>query len=254
MKNSKRSRREFLRTGAITLAGAGLLKTIDMQAMHIENVCEIKTQFADGAFSLPALGYDFNALEPHIDAMTMQIHHDKHHQGYVTKLNDAIEKAPELKGKTLDELLLNLQSVPEQVRTAVRNNGGGHFNHSLFWKLLSPNAASSTTSDTFRKAMMAKWNDMETFKAEFHKSASAVFGSGWTWLVRDASGNLSIVNTPNQDNPLMENAAQRGKPILGIDVWEHAYYLKYQNKRADYLSAVWNVLDWGMVSKWYDEK
>ncbi|MBC8046623.1 MAG: superoxide dismutase [Fimbriimonadaceae bacterium] len=208
---------------------------------------------ADGAFSLPALDYDYAALEPYIDTMTMQIHYSKHHQTYVTKLNEAIEKTPELQGKSLKDLIMNINAAPESVRTAIRNHGGGHYNHSMFWKMMNPKAADSITSDDLRKALMAKWNDMETFKSEFNKSATGLFGSGWTWLIKDTAGALSIVNTANQDNPLMDISSQKGKPILGIDVWEHAYYLKHQNKRADYLAAIWNVIDWNQVSKWYSE-
>ncbi|MFN0274759.1 MAG: superoxide dismutase [Chitinophagales bacterium] len=254
MKNQKASRRNFIKKGALTVAGMGLFNSLRLQAFELQNVNLENTKLPGGAFTLPPLGYDFGALEPHIDAITMQIHHDKHHQTYVTKLNEAIEKVSELKEKSLDELIMNINTIPESVRTAIRNHGGGHWNHSFFWKMMSPNAANSVTSDTFRNAMIAKWNDLDTFKAEFQKNALGLFGSGWTWLVKDVSGNLSIVNTANQDNPMMDIGAQRGKPLMGVDVWEHAYYLKHQNKRADYLNSIWNVIDWGMVSKWYNEK
>lgn len=197
----------------------------------------------------PALGYANNALEPHIDEMTMMIHHDKHHAGYVAKLNAAIDKAPELRGRSLDQLLKNVGGLPEEVRTAIRNNGGGHWNHSFFWQVMSPNAAASMPSDALRNAMIATWNDMDTFKAEFKKTASGVFGSGWAWVIKDQQGNLKLTSTPNQDNPLMDTSAERGMPILGIDVWEHAYYLKNQNRRGDYIDSFLQVVDWDFVSK-----
>ncbi|MBC8173438.1 MAG: superoxide dismutase [Chitinophagales bacterium] len=232
-----------------------MFSAFDAQAFSDHKQIWVPGTFAaDGAFILPPLDYEMNALEPHIDTMTMQIHHDKHHQAYVTKLNEAIDKAPELKGKSLDELVMHINDAPENVRTAIRNHGGGHWNHSFFWRMMSPKAKDSAMSDNLRKAMMAKWNDMETFKSEFQKSATGVFGSGWAWLIKDKENNLSIVTTPNQDNPLMDIAAQKGEPIMGIDVWEHAYYLKHQNKRADYLNDIWNVIDWNQVSKWYDAK
>lgn len=193
-------------------------------------------------FTLPALPYDFAALEPHIDAKTMEIHHGKHHNTYVTNLNAAIEKAPELAGKSLDELMTNVNSLPDAVKTAVRNNGGGHWNHSLFWELMSPNgggAPSGRLADLINSA----FGDLESFKKEFAAAAAGRFGSGWAWLIQDGD-KLSIVSTPNQDNPLME-----GKhAILGIDVWEHAYYLNYQNRRPDYVSAWWNVVNWDFAA------
>lgn len=193
-------------------------------------------------FTLPALPYDFAALEPHIDAKTMEIHHGKHHNTYVTNLNAAIEKTPELAGKSLDELMSNVNSLPDAVKTAVRNNGGGHWNHSLFWELMSPNgggAPSGRLADLINSA----FGDLESFKKEFAAAAAGRFGSGWAWLIQDGD-KLSIVSTPNQDNPLME-----GKhAILGIDVWEHAYYLNYQNRRPDYVSAWWNVVNWDFAA------
>jgi Fe-Mn family superoxide dismutase len=195
------------------------------------------------AFTLPPLPYDFAALEPHIDAKTMEIHHDKHHAAYVTNLNAAIEKAPELAGKSLDDLMRNITSVPESVRTAVRNNGGGHWNHSLFWQLMAPNGGGEPTgalADAIKKA----FEDFATFKTQFAAAGAGRFGSGWAWLVKDGNG-LAITSTPNQDTPLMEGK----EAILGVDVWEHAYYLKYQNKRPDYIAAWWNVVNWGEVAK-----
>jgi Fe-Mn family superoxide dismutase len=196
-------------------------------------------------YSLPALPYDPAALEPHIDAQTMQIHHGKHHNAYVTNLNAALEKAPELQGKGLSEILGNLGQVPEAVRGAVRNNGGGHWNHSAFWRLMSPKGGGEPQGD-LAKAIASAFGSFATFKEQFAAAAMGRFGSGWAWLVTDG-GKLSIMSTPNQDNPLMEGKTA----ILGLDVWEHAYYLKYQNRRADYVGAWWNVVNWAEVAANY---
>ncbi len=198
------------------------------------------------AFTLPPLPYGYDALEPNIDARTMEIHHTKHHQGYVNNLNAAIEKAPELQNKSLEELLKNLSAVPEKVRTAVRNNAGGHWNHSMFWMIMAPNAGGEPTGE-LADAINKSFGDFSKFKEQFNAAASGRFGSGWAWLVTDPQGKLAIESTPNQDNPVMEGRY----PILGVDVWEHAYYLKYQNRRADYLSAWWNTLNWPEVAKRY---
>jgi len=199
------------------------------------------------AFTLPPLPYGYDALEPNIDARTMEIHHTKHHQGYVNNLNAAIEKAPELQSKSLEELLKNLSAVPEKVRTAVRNNAGGHWNHSMFWTIMAPNAGGEPTGD-LAKAVGKAFGDFAKFKEQFNAAASGRFGSGWAWLVSDPDGSLSIESTPNQDNPVMDGRY----PILGVDVWEHAYYLKYQNRRADYLAAWWNTVNWPEVAKRYE--
>ena len=199
------------------------------------------------AFTLPPLPYDYSALEPHIDEQTMRIHHDKHHAAYVTNLNNALEGHATLAGKSLDELLGNLAAVPEAIRTAVRNNGGGHWNHTLYWEVMTPGGApepAGRLADAITKA----FGGVAAFKESFQKAGLGRFGSGWAWLVRDAKGGLSIESTPNQDTPLMEGR----RAILGCDVWEHAYYLKYQNRRADYLSAWWNVVNWTEVGKRYD--
>ena len=196
------------------------------------------------AFTLPPLPYGYDALEPNIDARTMEIHHTKHHQGYVNNLNAAIEKAPELQNKSLEELLKDLSAVPEKVRTAVRNNAGGHWNHSLFWTIMAPNGGGEPAGD-LANAIKKSFGDFSKFKEQFNAAASGRFGSGWAWLVADRSGNLSIESTPNQDNPVMDGR----HPLLGVDVWEHAYYLKYQNRRADYLSAWWNTVNWPEVVK-----
>ena len=195
------------------------------------------------AFELPKLPYAYDALEPHIDKETMEIHHSKHHNTYVTKLNDAV-KGTDLESKSIEEIVKNLDAVPENIKTAVRNNGGGHLNHSLFWELLTPN---SEEKGTVVDKIKEQWGSLDAFKEEFADKAAARFGSGWAWLVVN-DGKLEIVTTPNQDNPLTEGKT----PILGLDVWEHAYYLKYQNKRPDYISAFWNVVNWEKVDELYN--
>lgn len=195
------------------------------------------------AHSLPALPYDFAALEPHIDAQTMQIHHGKHHQAYVTNLNTALDKHPELHKKSLDDLVKGVASVPEDIRTAVRNNGGGHWNHSLFWTIMAPGAGGAPTG-AVADGITSAFGSFDTFKEQFQAAGMGRFGSGWAWLV-DNGGKLEITSTPNQDNPLMDGK----KAILGVDVWEHAYYLKYQNRRADYLGAWWNLVNWSEVNR-----
>ena len=197
------------------------------------------------AHTLPQLPYAFDALEPHIDAQTMQIHHGKHHQAYVNNLNAALEKAPDIASKPLEALLGKLDSVPEAVRTAVRNNGGGHWNHSLFWELMAPGAGGKPDG-ALAKAIDAAFGSFDSFQEKFAAAAGGRFGSGWAWLVRDG-GKLAITSTPNQDNPLMEGRAANDV-LLGIDVWEHAYYLKYQNRRPDYVKAWWNVVNWSEVA------
>jgi len=194
------------------------------------------------AFELPKLPYAYDALEPHIDARTMEIHHTKHHNTYITNLNGAVEKTPELAGKSLEELLSNLNAVPEGVRMVVRNHGGGTFNHNLFWEIMGPNAGGSPKGE-LANAVDSAFTSFENFKAEFEKAANGRFGSGWAWLVRKGTG-LAVVSTPNQDNPLSEGLV----PLMGIDVWEHAYYLKYQNRRAEYVTAWWNVVNWDAVA------
>ncbi|MCC5937276.1 MAG: superoxide dismutase [Lunatimonas sp.] len=197
------------------------------------------------AFELPALPYDFNALEPHIDAKTMEIHHGKHHNAYVTNLNGAVE-GTDLANKSLEDIMKSISSASP----AVRNNGGGHYNHSLFWTVLSPNGGGTPSGD-LAKAIDAKFGSFDKLKEEFNKAAATRFGSGWAWLSVDASGELQVSSTPNQDNPLMDVADVKGTPILGLDVWEHAYYLNYQNRRPDYISAFWSVVNWEEVSKRY---
>ena len=193
-------------------------------------------------FTLPQLPYAYDALEPHIDARTMEIHHTKHHQAYVNNLNAAIEKAPELANKSLDDLMRGANSLHESVRTAVRNNGGGHWNHSLFWQLMGPGKGGEPRG-ALADAIRQSFGDFNKFKEQFASAGADRFGSGWAWLVADG-GKLSITSTPNQDNVLMDGKTA----ILGLDVWEHAYYLKYQNRRPEYIAAWWNVVDWDAVS------
>jgi len=195
------------------------------------------------AFELPALPYATDALEPNIDATTMEIHHGKHHNAYVTKLNGAVE-GTDAEGKSLDELMSMISKLP----AAVRNNGGGHYNHSLFWTVMGPNGG-GTPSGELAGAIDSVFGSFDKFKEEFSNAAATRFGSGWAWLCVDSSGKLFVTSTPNQDNPVMDIAEQPGTPILGLDVWEHAYYLKYQNRRPDYISAFWSVVNWDEVAK-----
>lgn len=198
------------------------------------------------AFELPQLPYAYDALEPHFDKETMNIHHTKHHNGYVNNLNNALQGQDELLSKSVEEVISNLDAVPESVRTAVRNNGGGHANHSLFWQILTPNGTGEPAGE-LAAAINKKFGSFESFKEEFAKAAATRFGSGWAWLAVN-NGELEVTSTPNQDSPLMEGKT----PILGLDVWEHAYYLKYQNRRPDYISSFWNVVNWDEVSKRYN--
>jgi Fe-Mn family superoxide dismutase len=195
------------------------------------------------AFTLPALPYTPESLEPHIDKMTMEIHHGKHHNAYVTNLNAAIDKAPELASKSLEDLVKGIASVPEAVRTAVRNNGGGHLNHSMFWQIMTPGGGGAPTG-AIADAITSSFGGFDKLKEQFKAAAIGRFGSGWAWVI-DNGGKLVVESTPNQDNPLMDGK----KPVFGIDVWEHAYYLKYQNRRPDYIDAWWNVVNWAEVNK-----
>lgn len=201
------------------------------------------------AHELPPLPYAKEALEPHLDALTMEIHHGRHHKAYVDNLNKALAGHPTLEAKTLEALIADLGAVPDAIRGPVRNNGGGHWNHTFFWKLMAPNAGGAPTG-ALAEAIQAAFGSLDEFKAKFEAAGIGRFGSGWAWLLVN-SGKLEIASTPNQDNPLMGKALAgcEGKPILGVDVWEHAYYLKYQNKRADYLKAWWNVVNWAEVSR-----
>ncbi len=195
------------------------------------------------AHSLPPLPYPTDALEPHIDKQTMEIHHGKHHNAYVTNLNAALEKHPELQSKSAEDLIKGINSVPEDIRTAVRNNGGGHVNHSMFWQIMGPNAGGAPTG-AIADAINSSFGSFDAFKEQFAKAGVGRFGSGWAWVIKQG-GKLVIESTPNQDNPMMDGKT----PVFGIDVWEHAYYLKYQNRRPDYIGAWWNVVNWAEVNK-----
>ena len=199
-------------------------------------------------FELPKLAYAYNELEPHIDGRTMEAHYTKHHQAYITNLNNAVKDHPEFQNKKVEELLSDLDSLPDTIRTTVRNNGGGHYNHSLFWKLLKPKGGGEPTGKLV-ESINKKFGSFTNFKDEFTKASMGRFGSGWAWLALDKSKNLMVYSTPNQDTPVMEGFV----PVLGLDVWEHAYYLNYQNRRADYVSAWWNVVNWDQANKNLEE-
>lgn len=201
------------------------------------------------SFSLPQLPYAYDALEPHIDAKTMEIHHSKHHQAYVDKLNAALKQASEWQDKPIETILTHLDELPEAVRTAVRNNGGGHYNHSLFWESLAPNAGGMPSGE-LANALVQYFGSFEKFQELFDAAATGRFGSGWAWLVAHADGKLEILSTPNQDNPIMD--VMTVTPLLGLDVWEHAYYLKYQNRRPEYIAAFWNLVNWEVVAVRYE--
>lgn len=203
------------------------------------------------AFEVPKLPYDYSALEPHIDTQTMQLHHDKHHAAYVSKLNEALGSLgnqSELASLAAEDLMRHINEVPENIRTAVRNNGGGHANHSMFWQIMGPNGGGEPTGD-LASAIQSAFGSFDAFKTAFNDAGVKRFGSGWTWLVRDQSGKLQVISTANQDSPLMDNLY----PVMGNDVWEHAYYLKYQNRRPDYLTAWWNVVNWTEVTRRFQE-
>ena len=199
------------------------------------------------AFELPPLPYDYDALEPYIDTETMHLHHDKHHATYITNLNKALESAPDLANQSIEDILRNINSVPESIRTAVRNNGGGHYNHTMFWNIMGPNGGGEPTGD-IAQAISATFGGFQQFTEKINAAGAARFGSGWAWLVKSGSG-LEVISTANQDSPLMDG----NFPILGVDVWEHAYYLKYKNVRADYLKAWWNVVNWTEVNKRFQQ-
>ena len=197
-------------------------------------------------FSLPNLDFDYSALEPHIDTKTMEIHHTKHHQGYINNLNTALEKHPDLQKYSLEELLINISSLPAEVRQAIQNNAGGHYNHTLFWQLIKP-SANNQLSSNLESELIKTFGSLDSFKEQFTNAALSRFGSGWAWLIKNQDNSLQIVSTPNQDTPI----TQTQKPILGLDVWEHAYYLNYQNRRLDYIQSFWNILNWSVVSDLY---
>ena len=240
--SAEMNRRQFVQLATITAAGAAMLPG------HARSATASQT--------LPALPYAFDALEPHIDARTMEIHHGKHHATYVAGLNAALEKVPDLAKHPLDHVLAGLPAVAdESVRTALRNHGGGHWNHTFFWEIMTPAAKSGAPSEKLAAAITAAFGSMDDFKKAFGEAATKRFGSGWAWLIL-TNGKLKITSTPNQDNPLMKGLvpdAELGTPLLGLDVWEHAYYLHYQNRRADYIAAWWNVVNWAAISKRYAE-
>lgn len=237
------NKRTFLKSTAL-LGLTGIINKISFLESKAEGIESTRTFAETSPFELPKLPYSFNALEPHIDKTTMEIHHGKHHQGYVTKLNEAV-KGTDLAKMTLEEILKDVSKHP----VGVRNNGGGHYNHSLFWTILSSKGGKPTAEVS--SAINKKFTSFDKFKDEFSKAAKDRFGSGWAWLVVDEGGELKVTSTPNQDNPLMDVSDVKGTPILGIDVWEHAYYLKYQNKRPDYIAAFWNIVNWDEVGKRY---
>ena len=204
------------------------------------------------AYELPKLPYDYNALEPHIDARTMEIHYTKHHQAYITNVNNAIKGKADLEKKSVEDLIRDLNSVPENIRTVVRNNGGGHANHSFFWKIMGPKAGGEPKGK-LTDDIKSTFGGFDQFKEKFAAAGVGRFGSGWAWLIKNKSGKLEVMSTPNQDNPLMDLSDIKGFPLLGLDVWEHAYYLKYQNKRPDYIENWWNVVNWNYVQQRFDK-
>ena len=262
MKKEKSNRRDFIKQIGLTGAGlllmnrypanAGDLPTVEPETLNLRPVR--RTPFGETAFTLPVLPYAYDSLEPFIDKQTMELHHGKHHQAYVDKLNKALVET-KTSGITLDDLCKNISKYS----ATVRNNGGGHYNHSLFWKGMKPNSASVLTPSSPNEpagklgdAIKSTFDSFANFKTKYSEAAMKVFGSGWAWLVINKDGKLEIGSTPNQDNPLMDLSELKGNPILGLDVWEHAYYLKYQNKRVDYISNWWNVVNWEEAAKRYE--
>jgi superoxide dismutase, Fe-Mn family len=241
------TRRQALKTTALAsavCATATTLRTVGAQT----SAGPAPAAAVTGPYTLPPLSYAFDALEPHIDALTMQIHHDKHHAAYVANLNKAVAEFPELGKQRAEDLLKDLSAVPEKIRTAVRNQGGGHYNHSLFWQMMKKGGGGQPAGELL-KGIEKRFGSFGAFKDELTKAALSQFGSGWAWLVLDASKQLSVEPTPNQDSPISQNK----QPLLGVDVWEHAYYLKYQNRRPEYLAAFYQVIDWEFVSKRYEK-
>lgn len=239
-------RRKFIYSIGLASAAMSLNQISGFTNINsINNKNKLRSKNNMAKFELPALPYAFDALEPHIDARTMEIHHGKHHAGYVTKLNAAVE-GTDAEGKSLEELMKNVSKYS----TGVRNNGGGHYNHSLFWTVMGPNKGGEPSGE-LADAINKKFGSFDKFKEEFSNAAATRFGSGWAWLVVKDDGSLAVTSTANQDNPVMDIADVKGTPVLGIDVWEHAYYLNYQNRRPDYISAFWNVINWDEVAKRY---
>lgn len=246
MMKKHNSRRDFIKNTAIITTGLALAPNLACKTTKVAAIVKPSTYpTADGYVQQP-LGYAYNALEPYIDAQTMEIHYTKHHSGYIKNLNKVAFAHESMMGKSLEELLQKVSTLPADVKTTVRNNGGGHWNHTFFWQVMTDKRDTKPSAE-LETAITKKWGSVDAFKAEFEKSASSRFGSGWAWLVNTSKG-LEITSTPNQDNPLMDVADVQGVPLLGVDVWEHAYYLKYQNKRADYLKNWWNVVNWDRVN------
>ncbi len=242
MESNTTSRRSFLAGAAALVAAAWAIPVVGQPQTTATESAGGPT---NGAHKLPPLPYAYEALEPHIDVQTMRIHHDKHHASYVEKLNAAVAKESSLSGKSVEELLRNIDSVPESVRTDIRNNGGGHANHTMFWEIMTPGGAKQPSGELM-EAINGAYENFDGFKKAFEEAGSKRFGSGWAWLVKPkGQSKLEVISTPNQDSPLLEGH----EPIMGNDVWEHAYYLKYQNKRADYLKAWWNVVNWDKVAE-----
>ncbi len=244
------SRRNFLTFGGIALAGSVLART-PLHAADAPAAPEEMMPREDGAFKVAPLPYAYDALVPSIDEETMHLHHDKHYAAYTKKLNDALDKAPELKSKSIEELLGSIKALPEGVRKVVRNNGGGYYNHSLFWQLMSPKGGGEPGGD-LAKGIAGAFGSFKDFQMKFSEEAKTIFGSGWAWLVAVEDGALKITSTPNQDSPIMKDTAEvPGKVILGLDVWEHSYYLKYKNERPKYIEAWWNVVNWKTAEGFY---
>lgn len=240
-------RRKFIYSLGLASAAMSFNNISGFTKINTINNKNVRSNDTMAKFELPALPYAFDALEPHVDARTMEIHHGKHHAGYVNNLNKAVE-GTEAEGKSLEELMQNMSKYS----TAVRNNGGGHYNHSLFWSVMGPNKGGNPSGE-LSDAINKQFGSFDKFKEEFATAAATRFGSGWAWLIVKADGSLAVTSTPNQDNPVMDLAEVKGTPVLGIDVWEHAYYLNYQNRRPDYIAAFWNVINWDEVAKRYSE-
>jgi len=241
------SRRGILKGIGLVIGGAIAVKSgLQLDTANAKDTAAVETWLSDTTFELPALPYAYNALEAAIDMTTMQLHHDKHHAGYIANLNTALKDHPNLQKLTAEELLTNLNKVPKAIQTVVRNNAGGHLNHTWFWQMMNPGGSQPTGALAIE--INAAFGSLDNFKAAFVKEGTARFGSGWVWLVKDRKGKLAIMSTPNQDNPITTEYG-RAKPLLGNDVWEHAYYLRYQNKRKDYLDAWWQVVNWDFVQQ-----
>ncbi len=244
------SRRKFLTVGGLALAGGLAAGPSLLRAAESATVGEVMPR-TDAGFQPAPLPYAYDALEPSIDEATMRLHHDKHYVGYTNNLNKALAEAPDFQSLSIEELLGDLAAVPESVRKAVRNNGGGYYNHSLFWTMMTPDGSGKPDGE-LAAAIDESFGSFDEFKEKFTKEAATVFGSGWAWLIVTPDGKLAITSTPNQDTPIMKGVAEvEGKPVLALDVWEHAYYLKYKNVRADYLSAWWDVVNWPMAAELY---